>query len=338
MKISRKDLEMLIESYILENHPINENAFRGIQLTGFITLITPDVITLASKGSGWKKAIKSIVKKAGSAQKALNNAYDILNSGLIKNVIGLAAPGYRKKATQVAKSAGMSLKQYSKKYPPFDLPYIQKLVDYCNSAYPGILNDKLVSKFRRVLKKLLLGLNPHILADNAVDAIFYNKPYVKTESITVDKETVVTPKPESIAGDKETVVTQKEEEVIDNIDDVIQNSEEYDPIVFGMQDDTIPKSLARGEDYEEPVSTPTPKPSQSKEVIYKIPGDKTWEYTKINGKWHTRKIGSKKFINISKNSKAVNSLNQKLKDNKLKINESIENQNTLMRKRYRLRY
>ncbi|MCA9748804.1 MAG: hypothetical protein KC414_06840, partial [Romboutsia sp.] len=44
--------------------------------------------------------------------------------------------------------------------------------------------------------------------------------------------------------------------------------------------------------------------------VFRLKGDNTWEYIKDNdsGKWSTRKIGNKKWLDISNNSKAVSTL------------------------------
>ena len=39
--------------------------------------------------------------------------------------------------------------------------------------------------------------------------------------------------------------------------------------------------------------------TDSGQKVYKIPGDKTYEYVVENGEWKTRKVGSKKLIAIS---------------------------------------
>ena len=309
MKIKKSELQKVINEYLEEENDnldylVSEGFFRGVGLAGFITLILPDANTLARKGKSWKKAIRSIVSKAGSAQKAVDNAYDILNSGLIKNVIGLAKPGYIKQATKIAKGSGMSLKEYSKAYPPFDLKYIQKLIAYSKSTYPGILSNSVITKFRPVLKKLLKGLNPYILANDAVNAIFYGKPYpsITTPLPTIKKNTEVDQKSSSSLSDK------------------------AEPFVFGSQDDaSVPDALKRdtfssdsskkkikatSDEHEIKVDQNINKDNKPSKIMYRLPGDKTWEYKKLSGKWYTRKIGSKRFIDISNDKTAVNLLNK----------------------------
>ncbi|HBY66450.1 MAG TPA: hypothetical protein DEG69_00950, partial [Flavobacteriaceae bacterium] len=50
----------------------------------------------------------------------------------------------------------------------------------------------------------------------------------------------------------------------------------------------------------------------AKMKIVQYPGDKTWEYTQIDGVWHTRKKGSKKFISLAdaKYKSTVDKLNK----------------------------
>ena len=53
------------------------------------------------------------------------------------------------------------------------------------------------------------------------------------------------------------------------------------------------------------------KPGPNNEGVYEIPGDKTWDYKLVDGKWMTRKKESEgNWIDISKNEKAVSKLKE----------------------------
>ena len=177
MKVTRTQLNQIIKEYVTSDEDILEEISlssigSSLSLGAFITRITFDVQTIAQKGN-WKSAVRNIVKKAGSARKAMNNAYKILTSDLVDTVVNLSKGQYQKRVKQIAKNKGMSFSEFSKAYQVIDVEYLRQIVEYCDSRYPGILNDKLKRKFRQPLTSLMRRLNPHIDADRYFDAIFY---------------------------------------------------------------------------------------------------------------------------------------------------------------------
>tara|TARA_B100000900_G_scaffold280562_1_gene239996 strand:+ start:1462 stop:2469 length:1008 start_codon:yes stop_codon:yes gene_type:complete len=212
VKLSRKELNIIIENYLNEADPriaradrshmslstqqLDEGLFEGSKLGVFIARITNNVMTISARGD-WKNAIKEIVRKAGSAKKAMDNAYKILASNLVNNVVGLAKKPYQNRLKEIAKSVGMTFEKYSKTYPAIDIPYIKQLIDYCDSQYPGILTDSLKRKFKGPLTRLMSRLNPHIDSNAYFDAMFNNIPLpsvVQPETEKIPSIAQATPK------------------------------------------------------------------------------------------------------------------------------------------------
>ena len=90
-----------------------------------------------------------------------------------------------------------------------------------------------------------------------------------------------------------------------------QNSLTFDEIskLFGISPNEI-KSKVKSKGAAGGAGEAAAKAAQMKIVQY--PGDKTWEYTQIDGVWHTRKKGSKEFISLAdaKYKSTVDKLNK----------------------------
>ena len=175
MKLTKRQLNEIINQFLLSDDTIQLQEGLGdtARLTLFITRITPDVVSIA-KDKEISAPVKSIVRKAGSARSAMDNAYEILTSSMVNTVVNLAKSNYQSKIKEYARKKEMTFKEFSKIYPPIDVVFLRKLTSFCNSNYPGVLTDRLISKFRRPVINLMNKLNPHSNNEKLFDLIFKN--------------------------------------------------------------------------------------------------------------------------------------------------------------------
>lgn len=358
MKISRKDLRQLVENYT-QSAQLNEFAFLDkVNPVKYVEKLETTIRTIATnKDRNYDPGpdIDKLVKLGGGANLLVFMFTSIVNTtpGLI---INLAKNEYRSAAKKVAENNGYTFKEWSKFNPPFELWKMKKIIAHCKKR--GYLKNKTLKEVTPGLVKVIKGLNPYSarkpwlhyvygwsdkpmelmqIRRDEIDRVKFPEKYEDDVPVEKSKEL------EKLSKKNQAQQSTANQKISSNL------SDEEDFFTFGQEDmSNVPPLLRRPDGVSTDLGstdTDEPKNAEDEEAtefdvkkVYTIPGDKSWEYKKINGNWHTRKQGSVKFQSLANNSTAIEKLNKYQKEKRFKMVKENLNKNTLLRRRYRLRY